>query len=347
MKTTFSLLTAIAFTLILTPGSDAHADGEYGLTLGTSFTYQGELKHGGAPADGVFDFEYELYDRAEGGTFLGRITELDTTVSSGVFTAELDFGTSITGAAVWLEIRVRESGGGSFTVLTPRQHLTKATSTACTVDSDLVVNGAVGASGDRLGFLDAGGNDDAGFGKYEIFGIDFLTLRTNDTDQLFVSGGGNLGIGVIPSVPLDVVGGTDASLGGGGFVVIGPQNGTNIVIDNNEIIARNAGGQASLHLNHDGGDVITGGDLVVGGTLDIGYQHVTAECSGGTQNWCTAYCPAGKKVISGGCHKGPGGAFWTITLNFPDTATSWHCAWQASVPNANLFRTTAVCASVD
>jgi len=93
--------------------------------------------------DGLFDFEYELYDRAEGGVFLGTITEFDTTVSSGVFTAELDFGNSITGAAMWLEIRVREAGGGLFTVLTPRQHLTKSVASACTVDSDLVVNGAI------------------------------------------------------------------------------------------------------------------------------------------------------------------------------------------------------------
>lgn len=184
----------------------------------------------------------------------------------------------------------------------------------------------------------------SGFG---FFGLNYLTLRTGNTNQVYLSGSGNLGIGTVPSVPLEVAGGTDASLAGGGFLVIGDDDQTNIVIDNNEIIARNDGGQASLHLNHDGGGVVTGGNLVVGGTLDIGYQHVTAECGGGTQNWCTATCPAGKKVIAGGCHKGPGGAFWPITLNYPDTTTSWHCAWQASVPNANLFRTTAVCASID
>lgn len=344
MKCTLSVLAAIA--IILISGADTHAEDQQGLTLGTSFTYQGELKHEGGPAEGLFDFSYELYDRADGGTFLGRIDSFDQTVANGVFTADLDFGNSITGAGMWLEIRVRVAGGGQFTVLTPRQSLTKSVSSACTVDSDLVVNGAVGASGDRLGFLEVAGSEYGGFGKYDFLGIDHLTLRMNGADQVYLSQGGNFGIGTIPTVPLDVVGGTDASLGGGGFLVIGAQDSKNIVIDNNEIIARNFTNESALHLNHDGGDVITGSNLVVGGKLDFGYQRVVAYCGGGTQNWCTAYCPAGKKVISGGCDKGDVGAFWPITLNYPDTDTSWHCAWQVAVPNANVFETTAVCANI-
>jgi len=346
MKRIPSILAIIVTTLVLMPCAALEAGDENALTLGTSFTYQGVLKQQGADAEGVFDFEFELYDRAEGGQFFGNITHFDQPVSAGTFSADLDFGKSITGATMWLEIHVREAGGGTFSVLAPRQKLEGSKTSACTVDSDLVVNGAIGAKGDRLGFLDPSGSETMGFGIYEFYNLEYLTLRTANADQVFLSGGGNLGIGIIPSVPLDVVGGTDASPGGGGFVVIGPQDGKNIVMDNNEIIARDSGQTSTLHLNHDGGDVSTGGDLVVGGSLDIGYQIVEAQCPGGVQNWCTVACPAGKKVISGGCRTS-GGAYYPVILSYAPSETEWHCATNATVPNASLFHAQAVCARID
>jgi hypothetical protein len=67
--------------------------------------------------------------------------------------------------------------------------------------------------------------------------------------------------------PAEFRGGSDASLGGGGYVTIGPVTGANIVIDNNEIMARNNGAVSTLYLNNDGGSVrvpvleITGADV--------------------------------------------------------------------------------------
>jgi len=52
---------------------------------------------------------------------------------------------------------------------------------------------------------------------------------------------------------LHVVNGTDTSPGGGGFLVLGDTTGLNISIDNNEIMARNNGQAAPLHLNTEGG----------------------------------------------------------------------------------------------
>src|SRR5262249_40153907 len=49
---------------------------------------------------------------------------------------------------------------------------------------------------------------------------------------------GYMGIGTSsPVVPLQITNGTDASVGGGGYIVMGATNGVNIVMDNNEIIA--------------------------------------------------------------------------------------------------------------
>jgi len=346
----------IFVTAVLVAGSAAASGSNDGLDLGTGFTFQGELNQHGTAADGLYDFVFELYDSPEGGEFLGNIARFDQPVSSGIFSAELDFGQSITGTVRWLEIHVREAGGGTFTVMSPRQRLAKSTTTACTVDSDLVVNGNIGSKAEHVGFLDASGAELMGFGRYEFFGLDYLTLRTSNTDQVYLSGGGNLGIGTPPTVPLDVVGGTDASLGGGGFFVVGPQDGRNIVMDSNEIMARNNTAASTLYLNNDGGDVVTGSDLDVGGNLSVtgdlavvgglnfGYQIVEAQC-GGNQNWCTATCPTGKKVISGGCHTSSGGVP-PINASYPLSTTEWHCVFQTAVPNASLFHAQAVCARI-
>jgi hypothetical protein len=34
--------------------------------MGTAFTYQGKLQDGGAPADGLYDFDFKLFDGADG-----------------------------------------------------------------------------------------------------------------------------------------------------------------------------------------------------------------------------------------------------------------------------------------
>ncbi|MGE3181311.1 MAG: hypothetical protein AB7N71_06755 [Phycisphaerae bacterium] len=79
---------------------------------------------------------------------------------------------------------------------------------------------------------------------------------------------GNVGIGTTaPAAKLHVNGGTDSSIGGGGYIVSGSTTGLNISIDNNEIMARNNGATSTLFLNNDGGAVrvpvleITGADL--------------------------------------------------------------------------------------
>jgi hypothetical protein len=100
--------------------------------LGTEFTYQGQLKHGGVPVNGTADFEFTLWDdpnSVDPGHQVGRMVPVDdVNVVKGLFTVVLDFGEDIfTGEARWLEIAVRSpAGGGAFTTLDPRQPLTAA-----------------------------------------------------------------------------------------------------------------------------------------------------------------------------------------------------------------------------
>ena len=73
-------------------------------------------------------------------------------------------------------------------------------------------------------------------------------------------GSGLVGIGNNnPATRLHVTQGTDASPAGGGYIVAGDIIGANVVIDENEIMARSNGGISSLFLNHNGGNLIIDG----------------------------------------------------------------------------------------
>jgi hypothetical protein len=107
------------------PGQ-ARATGIEGDALGTAFTYQGQLGSGGRPVDDTCDFEFGLYDAASLGHQIGISQTGTITVTEGLFTAELDFGTgAFDGEARWLAVRVRCGAEGDYTNL-GRQALTAA-----------------------------------------------------------------------------------------------------------------------------------------------------------------------------------------------------------------------------
>jgi hypothetical protein len=96
--------------------------------VGSGFTFQGRLKQSGSLANGSYDLAYSLYDALSSGSQVGAtITQTGQTVSDGLFTAQLDFGAAaFLGEARWLQIAVRQTGGGGFTTLTPRQPVSPA-----------------------------------------------------------------------------------------------------------------------------------------------------------------------------------------------------------------------------
>src|SRR5438046_6739696 len=93
----------------------------------TAFNYQGSLNNGGTPATGNYDFEFLLYTALAGGTQVGStLTRSSVAVSAGVFSVPLDFGSQFPGADRFLEIYVRQTGGGGFTPLIPRNPISSA-----------------------------------------------------------------------------------------------------------------------------------------------------------------------------------------------------------------------------
>ena len=74
----------------------------------TTFTYQGELRENGSPANGMFDIEFKLWNAATGGNQIGNEIENDELpVVNGRFTVELDFGAdAFDNTNRWLQISV-------------------------------------------------------------------------------------------------------------------------------------------------------------------------------------------------------------------------------------------------
>lgn len=88
-------------------------------------------------------------------------------------------------------------------------------------------------------------------------GDDSLVFGAGNTDHVWLSAEGKLGVGTdTPMTRLHLSGGQDVTLASGsGFLLLGETTGTNIVMDDNEIQARNAGAVSTLHLQAEGGNV--------------------------------------------------------------------------------------------
>ncbi len=120
-----TLATTIAFTALCFLGLNQSIRAQ-----SSAFTYQGKLTDTGTAANGPYDLTFKLFDLASGGTQIGADALVnDAQVTAGIFTVNLDFGTtpftSTTGN--YLEISVRPGAStGAYTLLVPRQPLTSS-----------------------------------------------------------------------------------------------------------------------------------------------------------------------------------------------------------------------------
>lgn len=117
------------------------------------------------------------------------------------------------------------------------------------------------------GFIQVNGNDlRIGTNASNLDGK--FVVRTSSGDNFFIDNAGYLGIGV--SAPgahsrVHIGTGLDASLTSNGYMMIGNSDGSNLVFDNNEIMARSNGAGGSLVLQNDGGTVRIGNVAVPAG----------------------------------------------------------------------------------
>lgn len=120
-KATFIRLAATSAILMIA-AVQAHS--------GTAITYHGSLSDDGAPANGLYDFQFRLItgDWPLGFVSSPPIEVGDVEVIDGLFTVKIDFG-NLNNFGRWLDIGVRPgNSSGSYTSLLPRQELTPAPS---------------------------------------------------------------------------------------------------------------------------------------------------------------------------------------------------------------------------
>lgn len=87
-----------------------------------TWTYRGDLRDAGRPAQGEYALRMRLYDAASGGRAIGsEITVPSVQVRDGAFAADVDFGVTLAHAPpLWLEVEVAAPHEG-FTSLGARQ----------------------------------------------------------------------------------------------------------------------------------------------------------------------------------------------------------------------------------
>jgi hypothetical protein len=119
---------------------------------------------------------------------------------------------------------------------------------------------------DTLGFINFS-HDPSGLHGQIAYSWNGMDFKTDNMQRMRIDQDGNVGIGTTsPGTKLHIEGGGDASLGGGGFLVTGPQSGLNMVIDDNEIIARDNGNPSKLYLNKGSGNVVVSVLEITGGS---------------------------------------------------------------------------------
>lgn len=131
MKRTLTLIFSTGLIAVL-------AFAAFGQT--NEFNYQGNLASSGSPANGNYDLEFVLYDSLNGGTQVGPTLARTLVVTNGNFAVKLDFGPVYPGADRYLEIHVRPSGQGSYTVLSPRQLINATPYAVKAVNADTAAN---------------------------------------------------------------------------------------------------------------------------------------------------------------------------------------------------------------
>jgi hypothetical protein len=145
----------------------------------TTFTYQGQLRQDGAPAEGLYDLRFTLHDAADGGNVVsGPLEMFYVNVAGGLFTVPLDFGAVYDSNARWIEVEVKVAEGAEYTLLSPRQELT-GTPYALGLRLPLTATAAVDPGSAALALTATGGGGamagttSGGGGEAAVSGITF------------------------------------------------------------------------------------------------------------------------------------------------------------------------------
>jgi hypothetical protein len=271
-------------------GNYNEASGPYATVGGGRFNYA--TTNGGTVAGGYLGQSYGLYSTVGGGSNSFAASDFST-VAGGRDNYCLDFAATVSGGdnnrsiASWATVAGGLANVSSGIAATVSGGLGNSGSGV-----DSVVGG--GRMNESSGFAATipGGTDNTAAGDYSLaagrqaqanhdgafvwadnHAVDFASTGNH---QFLIRAAGGVGIGHNnPDAPLHVVGGSDASLTGGGILVLGAVSAGNVAFDGNEIQARNNGAASSLFLNAGGGNVSIGTV-----TANARLRVVNATCDG-------------------------------------------------------------------
>ena len=287
----------------------------------TAFTYQGQLKADGAPAQGTYWFAFTLWDAAQNGHQVGTgDVEDNVAVTNGLFTVTLNktgqFGAdAFSGAARWLEIKVCKPrpplGCAAIgTTLSPRQEIT-ATPYA----------------------LYAAGNWGLGGNANTTPGTHFLGTTNNQALELKVNGARALRIEPNATSP-NLIGGYSgnavgagyygATIGGGGLAgstcgLSGAAPCWNRVNDFLGTVGGGSSNTAGVYATVGGGgsNTASGPSATVGGGSGNTASYLSATVGGGWINTASG----GSATVGGGWINTASGGAATVPGGYSNTAS--------------------------
>jgi hypothetical protein len=186
--------------------------------------------------------------------------------------SNLVFGTASNGEPAEEKMRLNYAGNLGLGTITPVSKLhidlsESANSNAIYIDNnnqsslisfrqDGILQGFIQSVEDDLRISTNGGNANG-----------ILYLGANGINRVAINGEGNVGIRTsLPAAPLHVFTGDDAAANTNGFLQLGATTSTNLVLDNNEILARNNGVVSTLFVGRDGSMVQIGNSTATPGT---------------------------------------------------------------------------------
>jgi hypothetical protein len=259
-------------------GFDTDATGEFSTAMGRFTTASGYS----STAMGSFTTA-----SSEGSTAMG----VNTTASGFISTAMGD-GTTASGWYSTAMCRLTTASGNNSTAMGSGTTASGNNSTA--MGSGTTASGpsstALGTGTTTLGYHStamghntvAHSYSETVIGSYNSSYTPVSEAVWKANDRIFVVGNGsdpsfrsnaltvlkNGNIGVVTDTPqarLHISQGNDTGLGSNnGYLLLGETNGSNISMDNNEIMARDDGAPADLNLNIEGGNVKIGGPVYIG-----------------------------------------------------------------------------------
>ena len=317
---------------------------ELGASPTSALTYQGQLQQGGGAANGTFDFQFSLWNGAADGTQVGAPqTLMFMAVTNGLFTVNLDFGSSVfDGSDRWLEIAVRTNGSlDGWTVLSPRQPILStpyavlaqsannlvgavpSASLTGTYNSQVVLNNASNQ------FVGAFMGDAIGLTNLPTPGTNFSGLRVTNT---LTGSNAMLGRIEIPNGTASLVLTTNSNVGLG-LVSSNSQAYVGLALHTNEALLRagyrmggiwyepgHSGGQGGeLHVTSLGSISVNAGQGGTGGRIHLGstggrgqwtdFQH-DFEGHSAFSMWITRDGSVGARAWTNGSGSGPYWAFY-------------------------------------